>query len=710
MANRGSARMGIGISSVATLCLIGGGGDVLAAGPRLDLEAGTEATSASIIGRSRIARLEITSRVSPAFEGKSFGSIGQYEMLIGKYYGEADPASPINISVVDLKGARPNGSGLVEYSGDVAILKPIDQRKANGTLVYEVVNRGSKILIPGSLLNGDKTFDTAAGAKIGVGLEQGQTMVWSGWQGDIASTHDAKGGGLMAASLPIAKDASGASITGTVVDEFVLDGSAGASIPAIAPTATSFDAPLSYMPSVSGVADIRLTVQARADDTPLVLPSSQMDFVGPKKLRVRLAAGYDLGAIYRITYVAKDPIVMGLGSVSIRDLISFLRNEVQDSLGNANPVTSGGKPTTQRTIGIGLSQSGRFLRDFVYLDFNRDEQGRRVFDGVIPSGAGGKRGFFHQRFAQPGRSPDLQHEMRGYPGAQFPFTYPTLTDPVSGRTDGILARCTLSQSCPKVMHLDSEWEQWQQAGSLVVTDTSGAPIKLPENVRSYVFAGTPHSVGGSVSQGTLPANAVYCEGLGNPLSWAPLYRALFLGMEDWIAKGTSPPPSRNPSSAADGRLSIDALASSYPTIPGYSFSKLYGRLHLVDFNADPWRVLSSPANYPLSFLRVNADGNAYDGVLLPEMSVPIATYLGRATRAANYAQGELCNVHGAAVPFSRTVADRIANGDPRLSLEERYRSDADYQAKLKAAADALVSQRFLLQADADRYATYILPR
>jgi hypothetical protein len=181
-------------------------------------------------------------------------------------------------------------------------------------------------------------------------------------------------------------------------------------------------------------------------------------------------------------------------------------------------------------------------------------------------------------------------------------------------------------------------------------------------------------------------------------------------MDEWLAKGTLPPPSRNPSSAVDGRLSIDALAASYPLIPGYVFSKLYGKLQLIDFASDPWKVLSSPAPYPLSFLRVNADGNAYDGVPLPELTVPIATYSGRAVRAANYAKGELCNIHGTAFPFAKTAAERALTGDPRPSLAERYKSDADYQAKLKAAADALVAQRFLLQADADRYATFILPR
>ena len=654
--------------------------------------------------RSHLTRIEITAKVSPAFAGTSFGKVGQYELLIGKAYGEADPDSPRNAPVTDLAGAPRNRDGLVEYSMDVAILKPIDMGKANGTLIYDVANGGRKSLAPLRQLNGDGSFDKTTGVgPAGVGLEQGQVIVWSGWQGDFSSTADATGGGLIAAKFPIATGAGGEPITGTVIDEFLLD--------AFPPSATSFDATLSFPPVEADVTKLRLTVQQRAGDSPVTLPSSQMAFIGAKTVRVQRAAGYDLGAIYRITYTGKDPIVEGLSFVSIRDLVSFLRKEAKDSAGNPNPLAVGGHSAIQTTIGAGYSQGGHFVRDFIYLDFNQDEHGRRVFDGMMVVGAGAKRGFFHERFAQPARTTDGQHEVRGYPGAQFPFTYPTLTDPVTGKMDGILARCGRSESCPKVMQLDSEGEQWTQAGSLVVTDTLGKPVQLPDSVRSYVSAGTPHLTPGGVASGTLPANAPFCENTGNPLSWAPLYRALLLDLEAWLTEGIAPPDSRNPATEADGRVSIDTLAASYPKIPGYEFSKLYATLQLVDFSTDPWQTLLNPAPYPISFLRVNADGNAYDVIVLPEVAVPIATYAGRTTRKEGYAKGDLCpGLYGAAFPFAKTMAERIATDDPRPSIQERYASEADYRAKLKAVADQLVKQRLMLPVDAESYNEFVLPR
>lgn len=659
-------------------------------------------------GQSRISRVEITSRVSPAFGGTAFGQAGAYELLVGKAYGVADPASAKNEPVTDLGGAPRNAQGLVEYSMDIAILKPIDASKANGTLLYEVGNRGSKNLM--AVFNGGSgNFTAADGGGAGVGLSRGYTMVWSGWQGDLVSSHNATGGGTMAAVVPQVKGPNGQTITGVVRDEFTLDGQTGSAIPAIPENATSFDAPLFYFPVEADPAKFKLTVRQRADDAPVELPSSQMAMVGPKTVRVQLAQGFDLGAIYDITYTARDPMAAGLSFVSVRDFISFLRHSAADDTGQANPLAVAGRPALSRTIAIGLSQSGRYQRDFIYLGFNSDERGRKVFDGMLPQGAGAKRGFFHQRFAEATRSPDVQHEHRGYPGAQFPFTYGTLTDPFLGKTDGILARCSANDSCPKIMHLDSDWEQWQQAASLVVTDPLGRAIELPAAVRAYYVAGAPHSNGAGIASGA-PLTKGICEYPQNGVSWAPVLRALVVAMDDWLRSGTEPPASRYPATAAQGRLSIDALRNSFPVLPDYRFNSLYGKLQLIDFTQNPPVPIAPSAPYPIGVLRVNSDGNPYDGIVLPELAVPIATYSGRNTRGPRNAPGELCGTHGHAIAFAKTQADRSASGDPRPSLAERYGSDAEYRARLKTAADALVAQRFMLPADAANYANYALPR
>ena len=652
-------------------------------------------------GRSRIARIEIIERVSPAFNGRFFGAAGQYELVRARAHGLADPKSPRNAGVVDLELAPRNAEGLVEYSFDVAFIKPIDPAKANGTAVLEVTNRGRPILQT-SILRGNGDLRSEAGAGKESVLEQGYTVIWTGWQADIDP-----GPGIMRATYPVSSE-GGTPITGMVRDEIALDGSAGAQIPAVAANATTFEARL-YYPLADPVDVPQVRVRQRADDAPVVLSRDQFEVIGPDRVRVRMQPGFDRGALYEVSYRARDPKVMGLSFVSMRDLMSLLRQASTDAAAIRSTL---GLPTIRVGIATGLSQSGRYLRDFVYQDFNLDEQGGLAFDGVIPQGSGAKRGFFNQRFAQPGRAPDLQHEMRGYPGADFPFSYAELKDPVSGRTEGLMTRCTASRSCPRIIHIDSEWEQWQQAGSLIVSDWLGRSVTLPENVRAYLVASTPHASlppnAGVRPLADPPARAI-CEQALNPLTWAPVLRASVANMEAWVRQGTLPPASRYPAGPEEGRVSIDGLRNMYPAIPGYRFSPLYGKLQIVDFTRNPPQPVSAFAPYAVTLPRVNADGNGIDGVVLPEVAVPVATYSGRNTRAAGFAQGELCYTLGAYMPFAKTAVERKANGDPRPSIEERYRDNADYQSRLLAVARQLVQDRLMLPTDAEPYAAYTLP-
>jgi len=657
--------------------------------------------AAAQAGRSHIARIEVLERVSPAFEGRAFGAAGQYELVRARAHGLADPGSARNAGVVDLRGAPRNAQGLVEYSFDVAFIKPIDPARASGTLVFEVTNRGRPILQT-SLLRGNGNIRTAAGAGAASILEQGATLAWTGWQSDIDPAPN-----VMTASYPVASE-RGRALTGLVRDEIALDGSAGAQIAPLPADATSFEARL-YYPYADPAARPVVQVRQRADDTPVTLAADQFEVVGADRIRVRLQPGFDRGALYSVEYMARDPKVMGLSFVSMRDLMAMLGQDsaparaLREQLGMARmPVR----------IATGLSQSARYLRDFVYQDFNRDEQGGLAFQGVMPQGSGGKRGFFNHRFAQPGRAPDFQHEMRGYPGADFPFAYAETRDPVSGRTEGLLSRCTRSRACPKIIHLDSEWEQWQQAGSLIGTDWLGRTVRFPEGVRAYLVASTPHASlppnAGIVPLTQPPARAI-CEQPLNPLTWAPVLRASLANLEAWIRNGTPPPDSRYPAGPEQGRVSVDALRNAFPAIPGYAFSPLYGKLQLVDFSASPPRPVSAFAPYAVTFPRVNADGNGIDGVVLPEVAVPVATYSGRNTRARGFAQGELCHTLGAYMPFARTEAERRASGDSRPSIAERYRDQADYQARLMGVARKLVEDRLMLEADAQAYAGATLP-
>ena len=648
-------------------------------------------------GRSHIARIDITERVR-AFGGRSFGSIGQYELILGRAHGLADPLSARNSGVVDLRLAQRNAQGLVEYSFDVAFLKPVDSAKGNGVAILEVTNRGKPILQT-SLLRGNGDIRSDAGAGESSILEQGYTLLWTGWQADIAP-----GPGVLTASFPVATQPGGP-VTGVVRDEIALDGSAGAQIPPVAADARAFEVTLYYPLADPSGPPPQVRVRQRADDAPTQLGGDRLEIMGRDKLRIQMQPGFDRGALYEVEYTARDPKVMGLSFVSIRDLVSLLRQ-------GAGAIAPLQMPRIDRAMATGLSQSGRYLRDFIYQDFNLDEGGKQVFDGVIPQGSGAKRGFFNQRFAQPGRAPDLQHEMRGYPGANFPFAYASQTDPVSGRTEGILTRCNASRSCPKIIHLDSDWEQWQQAGSLDAFDALGRPGPLPENVRAYLVTSTPHASlppNAGVRPLTQPPPRAICEQILNPLTWAPVLRASVANLNLWIKDGTPPPATRYPSGPAEGRVSIDTLRNMYPVIPGYPLSPLYGKLQVVDFRQNPPRPVSAYAPYAVQVMRVNSDGNGIDGVVLPEVAVAVATYSGRNTRAAGYAQGELCHTLGSYIPFPRTETERLATGDPRRSIAERYRDNADYQTKLMQVAQQLVAERLLLPADADSYRSYMLP-
>jgi len=247
---------------------------------------------------------------------------------------------------------------------------------------------------------------------------------------------------------------------------------------------------------------------------------------------------------------------------------------------------------------------------------------------------------------------------------------------------------------------------------LIGTDWLGRTIGFPDNVRAFLVASTPHASlppNAGIRPLTQPPARTICEQILNPLTWSAVLRASVANMEQWIRNGIEPPISRYPAGPEQGRVSIDTLRNAYPTIPGYQFSSLYGKLQVVDFKTNPPSAVSSFAPYAVMFPRLNADGNGVDGVVLPEIAVPVATYSGRNTRAAGYARGELCHTQGSYMPFARTAVERKANGDSRLSIEERYRDESEYRARLMTQARYLVAERLMLEADVERYANAVLP-
>jgi len=620
-----------------------------------------------------ITRLLIAKR-QIAFGGASFGSAGQYEVLTGTAYGELDPHAPGSAGIVNVNRTRLNARGHVEYSTDIMILKPVDEKKGNGRLLYDFVNRGRNT----ALTHLNESGDTFAANDAGNGflMNRGYTVAWSGWQADVSSNPP-----FLRATLPTVVD-NGKPVVGTSREE-ITD----------VPPGPVFTAALTY-PALLDTTGATLTVRERETDPRKALPRSSWRFLDERHVEITAAAGFDRGALYELVYPATNETVADVGLVAARDFVSFLRYADRDSTGQPNPVRDP-DTTFKAALGFGISQTGRVLKDFIYQGFNADDSGRIVFDGALPLLSGSRRTFTNFEFAQPGRFA-RQHEDHLYGGDQFPFTYATTKDSITGKTDGLLMQCEKSHTCPRIMHLDSDTEFWQGRVSLVMTDTSGRPVALPDNVRAYLMSGLAHNPAPNWnSRGT-------CQQIQNALSYAPYARALLVALDRWVTDGVPPPPSTIPNLKSHTLVPLAKVQASYPAIPGAPFSPMINQIQVVDQKTMPPEASGPP--YVQFFPPVDADGNPQGGITLPELAVPIATFSGRNVRAENFSPGELCGLSGSYIPFAATKAERLSNGDPRLSLEERYKSAQDYADKRKHAVDALVQQRFVLPEDAEALA------
>ena len=615
---------------------------------------------------SRVTRLDITSR-EPAFGGRSFGAVGAYEILLGTATAVADPGAPRDAGIADLENAPRNADGLVEYTFEVDILKPVDITRGNGVLAYEVNNRGRNIVF-GYFHEAGRGY-AAGNAGSAFLMNQGYTYVSSGW------LHGAPGAGdprPVLATFPLATD-DGRTITGASMEEWQN------------PDSAAFGR-LTYPAATLDESAATLTHRQLQDDPRQTVPADAWRYVDDTTVAVAPPAGTDAGTIYEFVYEARDPIVHGLGFSGMRDLVSFARYRPADDRGVANPLFVDGMPVLEHAVAVGSSQSGRMIRDFLYKGFNEDPAGRRVFDGMTPYVAGARLTWVNARFAQTGRY-TRQHEDHNYPMDEFPFTFATTTDPLTGRTDGLLAACTASDTCPRIIQVDADSEYYGAHASLIVTDTRGRALELPPNVR-YWMLGTAHLQGDAGCRD--PANPV--------LPW-PYYRAAFDATVRWVRDGVEPPATRAPSVADGTAVTVERQGEQYPTIPDRPYNDTISTLGVRDFSV--WPPKESDERYPLFVPSLDADGNIVAGVIVPEVAAPLST-MGKAVRAAGFAEGDLCGVNGSTIPFPRTRDERMASGDSRPSLEERYPGgEAEYVARYGEAADALAAEGYLLPADAE---------
>jgi len=675
-----------------------------------------------------------------AYNGARFGNVGTYTYLLAEATGAVNANDKCAPTIVDLRNAA-DGTGMVKYSFDVVILTPTDSAKGNGTLLYEVVNRGRTIAL--AALQDSNTMDIynaikpvmptevtgvvrGKGAGNGFLLNQGYTIVLSGWQGDRpqqfriekpAAISEKNTWPVIGMTVPLARDVSNGNtpITGTVQDEFIAD----------SPKANLLGTYYKRAPGTPAT----LTVRKTPTSSPIVVAetlwkyapcagtaevgntgANGFGYVEIDRAGVRADARYapalddgsDNGSIYLFDYTAVDPKVFGLGFLATRDLISFLRYENKDASGNANPLAT--RPTT--AIATGISQSGRYLRDFLWQGFNEDAKGRIVFEGMLPLVGGSRKTYTNYRWARPGDY-SRQHETHYAPGDQFPFAYAIVTDPLTGKTDGLLRKCIQTGTCPKVYQYDSPIEANGGRASLLVTDGKGNVISVPDNVRLFYAPGTQHTPMPATEAAylqpdyTVDRSVAKDDASANPwalVSSTAMYRALLMSLEGWV-KGTAKPldsryPSVTDETLAVGTQNPASIGRPDLAAAGLRYNGVYNTLTVNDDTVstpvpgDRYYVVPQPTT--------DAQGNERAVVKMPDIAVPLATFTGYNLRKKGFVEGDQNGLNSSQLAFPTTPATRKA-GDSRKSVQELYGSKAAYVDAVNRAVDRLVAEGFILK-------------
>jgi Alpha/beta hydrolase domain len=622
---------------------------------------------------AKVLHVDVTTRTT-VLNGKKFGTAGAYERITGRVYFSLSVANAHNQRIVDLGNAENLKNGEVEFSSDFVAVRPKNPGQGNGSMLLEVPNRGNAHIL--ALVDGGNE-DFAHDAGDAWLLRNGYTIVSVGWQ------WDAEGAGALRFYAPLAKE-NGKTITGILRGDFMLS-KARPEIP-LGHLLEGHIGGIEY--PVAAPDDPRnvLTVRDSRDAPRTILPRAHWQFshtidgkLVPADRFIHLDGGFQPGKIYEYVYVVANPVVAGGGFAAIRDFASYAKHD-PDSITPA-----------KRIYGEGISQNGRFLRDFLYQGFNADEEGRIALDGVLAHVAGAGRGSFNYRFAQPSR--DAQPTSSVF----FPTDIPPFTDAA------LLARAATDKVVPRVFFSNTSYEYWGRAAALIhVSPDAQQDAPISDSVRIYHFTGLQHF------SGPFPPQKGEGDLLGqqpqSPLPIRYFWRAMIANMDAWVRNDTLPPPSSYPR-IADGNL-VALHAYAFPHIPGVNLPHEATQAYRLDFGTD-WEqgILSvqppkvGPA-YGVLVPQVDADGNERDGVRLPEIAVPLATYAGWNLRDPSIgAPDQRVAFEASYLPFPRTAAERQKTGDPRKSIAERYANREDYLVRYKAVVDDLVRRRWILPED-----------
>lgn len=641
--------------------------------------------------QARVTRIVIEEKQSPAYGGKVFGSVGQYEYLRGKAYGELDPQDRHNTIITDLQFAPRNARGMVEYVATFALYCPMDLTKANGVLLYAVANRSNRITTS-AFGSGDETGDAFF-------LKRGYIILHSGWQGDIPPR-----AGAETITVPIARNPDGSSITGLALARFT-------NMPA---GTTTLALPVAHEAASLDTTKAILTKRASEEGAIIPIASHEWAFGdcekssfpgSPDGNKVCLKSGFDPAYLYELRYTAKDPLVLGIGFAATRDISAYFRRAAKDDNNQPNPIA--GKIT--HAIAQGISQSGNFIKTFIHLGFNQDEQNRIVWDGANDHIAG-RQLAMNIRFATPGGAANLYEA-----GSEPPLWWGSYEDTTRGKkAASMLDRCQATNTCPKIFETFGSAEFWGLRMSPNLLGPGALKdIPLPANVRRYYFPGTTHGGGRGGFSTEVSGAAGTCDLPNNPNPQSETMRALILALTDWVTKNSAPPASVYPRLDRGDLVHPDYRAMGFPLIPNAPLpDNLINTLLDYDYGAEfRYADLSGVMTMqpplikralPTLVPKVDADGNETSGIASSLHQAPLGTYLGWNVTHSGFYKGRGCGFAGGFIPFAKTQAERRASGDPRLSLEERYRDHAGYVAAVKAAVERLQQQHFLLPEDAAR--------
>lgn len=638
-----------------------------------------------------VTHLEIHSQ-RPHEDGVAFGDTGPYERIDGTIHFAVDPGAPGNNQIIDLEKAERDAAGRVHFWADFCLLQPIQPGRANRRLLFEVLNRGRK-LVPRHFNHAPA--EPVASERIHPGdgflMRHGWTMVWCGWQWDVVCSP-----ALMGLEAPQALE-NGRPIQGQAACEFQPNEPIRAKL-----LANRVHQP--YPTADVNDPEAILTVRAWPDAPRATIPRDRWRFAQddngqpiPANTHVWLEGGFEPGRVYEVIYRTSICPVVGAGLLAVRDTPAFLRH-AGDSDGN---------PCAGRidaVYGFGMSQSARFQRHFLHLGLNLDEAGRQVYDGLLVHVGGARRGQFNHRFAQPSDQSQVSF------GHLPPFTDVDQADPVTGGTDGLLGRQQALGSVPRIFMTNTAAEYWRGDGSLAHSDLAGtADVEPGPDVRNYYFAGTQHGLGvvpfvdRDANEGSRGAHSF------DVVDYAPLLRAALVNLDQWVSHGQEPPPSAFPrlvdGTAVPGPIALERV----PAIPGATMPNpdRLPRMRRVELGpAAKNGILEHPVGrgdaYQTYVSAVDDDGNEVAGIRLPDLTVPLATFTGWNPRHPDTGgAGQIISMNGSTFPFPLTSKDRLRTGDFRPSIAERYRDRDDYLARVRQAAEQLVAQRYLMDEDVD---------